>query len=150
MLLLLVLLLVFAFLFLIPKRKEKKLIKKITVQNKTPIFYGKHLPFFQRVKKIRYLCLLLGLGVVLITLYTLLVKRNLSLALIFDALLFLFLFIMLVTHIIELKAIKKYDIKKDPTLNSSAPLEKMKIIGLYGSSIFSILLSLLSILLSQK
>ena len=57
---------------------------------------------------------------------------------------------MLITHIIELKTIKKYDIKKDPTLNSSILLEKMKIIGLYGASIFSILISLLSILLSQK
>ena len=150
MILLLILLFVFIFLFFIPKRKEKKLIKKITAQNRTPIFYGKHLPFFQKIKKIRYLCLLLGLGAVSIALYTLLVKRNLSLALIFEALIFLFVFIMLITHIIELKTIKKYDIKKDPTLNSSILLEKMKIIGLYGASIFSILISLLSILLSQK
>ncbi|MBU8891051.1 hypothetical protein, partial [Lactiplantibacillus plantarum] len=112
MYLLLLLLFIFAFLYLIPQKKEK-ILKK---QNKSSAFYHK---YSATIKKFRYICLLVGFFIVVSALYTLIIKKDLRISLMFEALLFLFVFIQVLTHLFEQKLFKKYTLtKKLPPLIS--------------------------------
>lgn len=141
MYLLLILLFIFAFLYLIPQKKEK-ILKK---QNKSSAFYHK---YSATIKKFRYICLLVGFFIVVSALYTLIIKKDLRISLMFEALLFLFVFIQVLTHLFEQKLFKKYTLTKKlpPLISKKAEIQKA--IGLYGSAVCSLLLSLFALLLS--
>ncbi|BAN08209.1 MULTISPECIES: hypothetical protein [Lactobacillaceae] len=141
MYLLLLLLFIFAFLYLIPQKKEK-ILKK---QNKSSAFYHK---YSATIKKFRYICLLVGFFIVVSALYTLIIKKDLRISLMFEALLFLFVFIQVLTHLFEQKLFKKYTLTKKlpPLISKKAEIQKA--IGLYGSAVCSLLLSLFALLLS--
>ncbi|MBU7466006.1 MULTISPECIES: hypothetical protein [Lactiplantibacillus] len=141
LLLLLLLLFIFAFLYLIPQKKEK-ILKK---QNKSSAFYHK---YSATIKKFRYICLLVGFFIVVSALYTLIIKKDLRISLMFEALLFLFVFIQVLTHLFEQKLFKKYTLTKKlpPLISKKAEIQKA--IGLYGSAVCSLLLSLFALLLS--
>ncbi|MCG0659963.1 hypothetical protein IMAU80057_03233 [Lactiplantibacillus plantarum] len=141
MYLLLLLLFIFAFLYLIPQKKEK-ILKK---QNKSSAFYHK---YSATIKKFRYICLLVGFFIVVSALYTLIIKKDLHISLMFEALLFLFVFIQVLTHLFEQKLFKKYTLTKKlpPLISKKAEIQKA--IGLYGSAVCSLLLSLFALLLS--
>ncbi|AUI80327.1 MULTISPECIES: hypothetical protein [Lactobacillaceae] len=142
LLLLLLLLFIFVFLYLIPQKKEKKILKK---QNKSSAFYHK---YSATIKKFRYICLLVGFFIVVSALYTLIIKKDLRISLMFEALLFLFVFIQVLTHLFEQKLFKKYTLTKKlpPLISKKAEIQKA--IGLYGSAVCSLLLSLFALLLS--
>ncbi|MBU7488655.1 hypothetical protein KGF66_15375 [Lactiplantibacillus pentosus] len=141
MYLLLLLLFIFAFLYLIPQKKEK-ILKK---QNKSSALYHK---YSATIKKFRYICLLVGFFIVVSALYTLIIKKDLRISLMFEALLFLFVFIQVLTHLFEQKLFKKYTLTKKlpPLISKKAEIQKA--IGLYGSAVCSLLLSLFALLLS--
>ncbi|RMW49499.1 hypothetical protein [Lactiplantibacillus pentosus] len=141
MYLLLLLLFIFAFLYLIPQKKEKNTKK----QNKSSAFYHK---YSATIKKFRYICLLVGFFIVVSALYTLIIKKDLRISLMFEALLFLFVFIQVLTHLFEQKLFKKYTLTKKlpPLISKKAEIQKA--IGLYGSAVCSLLLSLFALLLS--